>query len=313
VVLAADSITKYTSLYVYYDSSYQQSAAADDSEILPLIDLLVSEIDTTGYNVDVEVIDAKGLANLLRQEPANDSALIVPTGAFPDTVYTKDINIVKPWIIDGGTLFWIGSNFGYFSSQMKTSNLDDTDLSHPKHNGTVDFFGRQVIGENSWNATAQYESQYSDTLSLDYSSVARAVSVGAVKSYGGLVLGKTSDSYTSIANIPLGLGRIVIFGGMMNGPGYASSSDQLTIAKDILQIMKSGALTTKGVILSESITLGANEEKVEWINIYDNNRSEHLKTRFVILYLYESNPTNEGKYFKSLYFGMQARPNMVDD
>jgi hypothetical protein len=219
-------------------------------------------------------------------------------------VYTKTLNLVKPWISNGGTLIWIGDVFGYYSSQMKATRLDYEDSWHPKQNGTTNFFGEQIIGYNELNATATSQSEYSKSLELDYSDISRAPSLAAVKSRGGLILGKTNDAFSSITLIPLGSGKVVIFGGMIKSSGYGFSSDQLTIAKDTVQLMRSGALSSNDIVLSKQVKLNANEDNEEWINLDKVNNNDCVNSKYVIIYIYESTPTNDGKYFKTLYLEM---------
>jgi hypothetical protein len=304
VVFSACMVNPYTTLYIYYDPSYQQASAINNKAIRPIVDYIASEIEISHYNVDVNVIDSNRLSKLLQNMSNSNTALIVPTGAFPDTAFTRTLNLVKPWISNGGTLIWIGSSLGYYSSQMKASELDYKNPWHPQLNGTIDFFGEQIIGYNEMNATSTFQNKYSESLNLDYSDIARAPSIAAVKSRGGLILGKTSDAFSSISLLPLGAGKVVIFGGMMKSSGHTFSSDQLTIAKDIVQLLRSGALSSKDIVLSKQIKLNANEEIEEWINLNKNNDYDCFNTEYIIIYIYELTPTKEGKYFKTLYLKM---------
>jgi hypothetical protein len=287
--------TPYSNIYMYFDTEYPLSAV-DIKAAQGLIDHLSSELDVRGYHTKVKVVDATSLPDILSQKRyANESILIMASGAFPDTVYTREKNLVKPWVENGGTLFWIGDYFGYYSAEKGQKILNYSSPKNPLLGGVVQFFGKNILINKGLGSRVQEESKYSGSLLLDYAEVARAVSVPAVESMGGMIFGKTDDTSTSIASMPLGSGKIIIFGGEMIGVG----NQEVRVAKDIAQIIKSGALTSSGVIGTKKIKVERNSEIKGSINL-QNIKNE----KFATVYVFQS--AGEGTFFQTFMLTMSG-------
>ena len=228
------------SIYIYYDPDYQK-AEIDKKKILVIINFLKYELKIRGYKSHLKVINAIKLKDiLLDKSNASNSIIIIPTGAFPENVYSRYINFVKPWVKYGGTLFWTTSRFGYFSASRDTSEINQQSFQYLGDSSQVEFFGTKIINKQTRYMMGTKKSKIGRVLGIKYPFLYGGVNIKKVKLLQGKVLGLIKYSTTSVGMIPLGKGKIVIFGGFIPSASYAK-----IIAKDISQIIVSGVLSGK--------------------------------------------------------------------
>jgi|GEM_PF-3423489 hypothetical protein len=127
---------------------------------------------------------------------------------------------------------------------------------------------------------ATKESEVSEALNLQYGYVNLGASVEVLTSINGKVLGKiyekdNEEKRTSIALIPFGKGKIVLFGYGIFPPYY-----QNFIAEDIMQIIYSGILCVSGPVHHEEYKLNRNSEKRGEIWLNKNNYSNWVVFTF---------------------------------
>jgi len=103
----------------------------------------------------------------------------------------------------------------------------------------------------------------------------------------GKVLGLIKYSTTSVGMIPLGKGKIVIFGGFIPSASYAK-----IIAKDISQIIVSGVLSGK-IEFYKKYSISNHETVNDKIKV-----TIPAKYKF-ILYVFQN--SQEGLFYKRLY------------
>jgi hypothetical protein len=286
--------------YIYYDGEYQM-AGATRKQARGLVDHLPAELKIRGYEDKIHVVNASGLEHLLLdKQSANESILVITMGAFPDTVYTLDKNLVKPWVEAGGTLFWVGDMFAFYSAEKSKERLDWNAPRHPKAEGRVDFFGaKDVIIPLGWGTTASAQSEYSKALSLLYPYITKGVDVTMAKSMGGKILGKVGEKSTSIASLPLGNGSIVIFGGEIY--------DEWIVAKDIAQIITSEVLECDNIVDIRKYPLGRNKEVKGELNYSSSiEGSHHIETLIIYVFQTDDEPT----FFKNIYLELNGSKSM---
>jgi hypothetical protein len=289
-----------SNIYIYYDPQYPLSAV-DRKAAHGLIDHLSSELDMREYHTKIKAVNATALGLLLSQKKYANDLLIMPAGAFPDTVYTLDKNFVKPWIENGGKLFWIGDYFGYYSAERGQDILNYSSPKNPSLDGAASFFGKNIFIVKDVGSQTQEESKYSESLLLDYPGVARGVSLVALESVGGTILGKVDNTSTSIASVPLGNGKVVIFGGEMIG----GDDQEVRVAKDMAQIIKSGVLSSSNVIATKKIKIERNSEIRGIIHLQNN------KEKFASVYVFQS--SSEATFFQTFLLNMSREKANLND
>jgi hypothetical protein len=124
---------------------------------------------------------------------------------------------------------------------------------------------------------ANEESAISDALNIKYGYVNLGPSIKAISLLGGKILGKVyhglsdQEDRTSIGMIPVGSGRLILFGyGMF--PPYI----QHTTAWDIMQIIQSGILYTNGEIYYKIYNLKRNVSEKDFIDISTKNSKNFI-------------------------------------
>jgi len=275
------------SIYIYYDPDYQK-AEIDKKKILVIINFLKYELKIRGYKSHLKVINAIKLKDiLLDKSNASNSIIIIPTGAFPENVYSRYINFVKPWVKYGGTLFWTTSRFGYFSASRDTSEINQQSFQYLGDSSQVEFFGTKIINKQTRYMMGTKKSKIGRVLGIKYPFLYGGVNIKKVKLLQGKVLGLIKYSTTSVGMIPLGKGKIVIFGGFIPSASYAK-----IIAKDISQIIVSGVLSGK-IEFYKKYSISNHETVNDKIKV-----TIPAKYKF-ILYVFQN--SQEGLFYKRLY------------
>jgi hypothetical protein len=142
----------------------------------------------------------------------------------------------------------MGGAFGYYSGVNSTQ---PSMLEAGVHLGEIS--QKMILGtilvESSENATtriANVTTQFSMAMNLTYSDVWVAPTIRTLKSLGGVPVGhlqnSTDYSRTSLSMIPVGQGRIIIFGGPVSYLLTADGED--VVSHDLAQILFLGNLAS---------------------------------------------------------------------
>jgi hypothetical protein len=230
-------------VFVFYDTDYP-TVGTDWNLIAILQGHLDAQLRLRGYLNKAILVNATELEDtLLKKERA---VLIIASGGFPSNVFSKSVNLVKPWVDSGGILVWFGWYIGYYSLDkgLKEEDITADMPQNPQDNGSkmlgLDGFF-EYTDKNP--EVALNPSPVSIGLDVTYDLILQAPLLNMVWAKGGLVLGKTGGQTAlslrpSVSMIPVGLGKIIIFGFFLmqsltlNGPELA--------AWDIAQILCSG-------------------------------------------------------------------------
>lgn len=224
-------------VFIYYDEAYPSSFVGREGWI-GLLDHAPVELELRGYNGSVEIVDAEELRNIM--ETDNNSVIIIPSGVFPDTVHARNESLVGDWLRSGGTLIWMGDAFGYLSGRRDGSMELFSEDNYSK-------IQNQILGFELFNESSQVEryastsSSFSSALDLQYTDASVGALVSNVLKFGGIVLGKVTESENvraSISYLPVGSGHLILFGGGIARAFTANGED--VIAHDIAQILCSG-------------------------------------------------------------------------
>jgi hypothetical protein len=246
-------------VYFYYDPDYQL-AEVTAKQIDVLLTQLIYNLEVRSYDAEVKVINAEELRQLvLNNETAANSILVVATGALPDTVYTREFNLVKPWVENGGTLHWITSQFGYYSAEKCSEKINFTAPRHPRDEGADKFLNiEKALVYNPRGTMATIKSRYSQALSITYASIFVPLSLSTISKLHGKILGlmdmTDGKESASIASVSVGKGVVVVWGGETTTRGY------LQVARDLAQIICSDIVEKERLIGYKSYHLEENQK-----------------------------------------------------
>jgi hypothetical protein len=245
-------------ILIYYDD--YPSLAVSRAGWIGLLDHIPVELQLRNYQGTIKIVNAVGLRH--EMETNFNSIVIIPSGVFPATVHDENRSLVGNWIRAGGTLIWIGDAFAYYSG-YSTGGVSyfSTASMIISQNQTLGFalFNGTLTGDESY---ATIPSNFSNALDLRYSWASTGAYISRIQDYGGIVLGKTTDSEnarTAIACVPIGNGHLILFGGGVGTPFTATGED--VVAHDIAQILCSGTIFSTGTIAYQFHELNANEIK----------------------------------------------------
>ncbi len=230
-------------VFIYYDEAYPSSFVGRE-RWLGFLDHAPVELELRGYNGPIKAVDAEELRTIM--ETNYDSVIIIPSGVFPETVHPHNGSLVGDWLRSGGTLIWMGDAFGYLSGHS-----DGSMELFPEDNYSK--IQNQILGFELFNESSQVEryasisSSFSTALDLHYTDAFVGALVSNVLKFGGIVLGKVTESENvraSISYLPVGSGHLILFGGGIARAFTANGED--VIAHDIAQILCSGFPFTSG-------------------------------------------------------------------
>jgi hypothetical protein len=196
-------------LYYYYDAAYPSSWSSP-ADWFGLSQHLQSAASQRNLGASVTTVNATQLADLVSTPPVVSTALIFASGVLPDSVFSKTMNTLAPWIRAGGLVVWVGDTIGYYSGVPNQPLVYPSPLN-PGLNGTTQFLNLSLLG-----GSAEYfgnASQVSTGFGLNYPySLHRdGVSLARLTATDGIALGPTALGYTNIASLTLGLGHVVYF------------------------------------------------------------------------------------------------------
>lgn len=242
---------------VYYDERYGE--ALDDAwhatggrELSQsyYVDQLILELDNMG--VDARTVDAEGLGDLMgdaTEGAACNQAVIVVSGALPDTVYTgQDSDPVLRWLSLGGRLYWAGNLLGAYYS------VPGGVIEVAEDYQTM-FLGTQCL--NTGDVEKGYEevdNGFLDALSLAGNGILYGADPSLLEN--SLAAGYTDGTYASVVLTPHGEGMVCILGGTY-------SDDQRS---DLVQVLASGLchesrmlFYEQGSVTRNTVTLSTGE------------------------------------------------------
>lgn len=191
---------------------------------------------------------------LLETSEAKGTVLFVTSGVLPQPVFSRSIDLLRPWLASGGLLVWTGDVPGYYasgpSSVVATKTLmgsGATPRDAVQFSPQVEALGfaglSRLLGtrvgfvNGPWYGTATEPSVWAAALHLQYPYVHAGPLVDSLRAAGGIDLGYESDRTVSIAYMRVGTGGVLLFDGFT----FAS-----LVASDAARILESGCLTAVG-------------------------------------------------------------------
>ncbi len=249
VAAPVSSLSPSRPVYVYFDNRYQ-SLGNDPRGWTGVVDHLPAELRLRGYSGPVQIVNATALRQVMTQN--STSTIVIPSGAFPDSVENATVDLVGPWLRSGGTLVWMGGAFGYYTARQpqvidqleggiaEGTSAETRILGYPLVTTTLPGTAR----------IASLPTSFSEALNLTYADVWVAPTMGLLRSVGGVALGYVQNSSdtarSSISRIPAGAGKIFLLGGPVTSLLTADGED--VVAHDLAQILSLGELVTSAGI-----------------------------------------------------------------
>jgi hypothetical protein len=247
VVTPVEEIPYDLPVFVFYDTDYP-TVGTDWILSTVLLGHLRAELYLRDYSSGVSFANASELEDIMSK---NKSAIVVmASGGFPSSVFSKETNLVKPWIESGGVLVWLGDYIGWYVLEkgMKKEQITYNMSQNFQTNGSAElglegFF--DYYPSESAPKVGNYSSPLSDVLDTTYDFIQFAPLIRMVEGAGGVALGKIGgeDEFkfrSSISMVPVGRGKIIIFGFFLM-PSLSWDGPQL-VAWDVAQILCSGVL-----------------------------------------------------------------------
>jgi len=226
--------TRDRDISIFTDLSYPASGSST-STILGFPYHLRSEAQLSKYRGTISTIDAQVLATQLRDTArAPRRIIVVLSGAFPRNVLSPATDIVTPWVRAGGVLVWGGDVIGYYSALPHVA-LNDLDPANLGMRGPIDLLGPASVRlSGDGDSLGTLPSATAQGLGLLYDRTASAVSTNFAITHGGDALGWDDGAFNSIALLPRGAGRYIVFGGGIDSEAVA--------AQDLMRILSSGVM-----------------------------------------------------------------------
>lgn len=277
-------------IYVFYDPDYPAIHTSWE-RIHMLWSSLKGEMFLRGFKDQIDLISAKELENVMSNK--EKAVIIVASGGFPSNVFSRDKDLVRPWLDFGGILLSFGFFPGYYTvekGQVENSTFDllpqHLREEGVNHVGLGNFF--QISPFNETLTIAENSSFLSNGLEINYNIVDYGLLVDRL-SQAGLILGKIggNPSKASVSVIPVGAGKIVVFGFFVLG-SYILNGPELS-ARDAAQILDSGIIYGSGSLMPayKEHRLSTGESLNDQIELETNS-----DVKGVVVYVYSTITSN---------------------
>ena len=236
-------------LYIYRDPDY--ASFIEDSYLDYWIEKMVAEFEVYNFS-DYTILNAEGLRDMMAGSiyngVADETAVIMLTGALPDTVYGEEDSIYEMWLAAGGFVYWSGQSMGMYVAHEESIDPvpelveEDPGMRFFGISGSIGTDSSPVLG------TDPSDDRYiGEALNIFYDSCNYGVRGDVPDS---LFIGCQKGGYNSIAlsKFAGGTGQICIFGGKF------PPNDMQTVHSNMLKVFFSGICYDSDVVLIENGT-----------------------------------------------------------
>ncbi len=246
VALPIISELKDLPVYVFYDENYTTRGLGSSwFRTLRLWEHLRVGLALRGYTEEIRLVGARGLEEIFLSDPS--AIVVMDYGAFPSNIFSWETNMVRPWIEKGGTLVWLGWPPGYYTVDREQEEVTSGMPNQLQWEG-VSQIGLEGFYEKTGYTpqSASIRTEVSRALDIEFDDVSAGPLLSRVLGARGSALGKIGGHLgtekSSVSVVPLGEGRIVLFGFFtQDGPRW-ETTDWRSVVRDIAQILFSGVL-----------------------------------------------------------------------
>jgi len=264
-------------VYVLVDAQYPTLLTSFQS-VKGLYDHLAIDLPGGGYSGPVSRVTAAEMAAEMRRTP--DSVVVVGSG-MPDTVLgpKRDFAPVKDFLNRGGELVFAGDGLFYWAARQGQQSFSLGDRQ-----SRIDWAGARAVlgydlvhdpaGDPSGEILGDSPSPTAHALDISNRPAQRGARLSVLPTVGGWDAGVDTtrapfSQRTSLAVVPVGAGRLVLFGGGLEGSEGA-------VANDVTKILLSG--TDIGPPLgTASMVLAANAHQSVRIPLKSAGRAGGLR------------------------------------
>src|SRR5207245_6812898 len=173
------------------------------------------ELRIHAYAQPVGMVNADGLEDVFKAtSKANGRAVVIMTGALPEEVLSRDVNLVTPWVNAGGLVVWGGGTIGYWAARHGQPLSNDGSPLSLLEKGPALLLGEGVVHFPSvYHLIAKQPTPLGSALGIAYEFASDGVDWPAAVRLGGKALGSTAGSFSSVTYIPHAQGGFLLFGG----------------------------------------------------------------------------------------------------
>lgn len=277
-------------IYIFYDPNYPAIGTGWE-RVHMLWSNLNREMFLRDSKEEINLVSAKELENLMSSK--EKAVVIFGSGAFPSNVFSRDKNLVTPWLDSGGILLWFGWPPGYYTVyEGQVDNANFSRLPQHLHEEGVNQLGlADLVQINPFSfplETADNSSLLSNLLEINYNLIQYGLLTDRLPQ-DDLILGQTggSPSKSSVSVVPVGMGKIIVFGFFVLG-SYILNGPELS-ARDVAQILDSGIIYMSKNLLPvyKEHRLLAGESVTDKIELEVNSDSKGI-----IVYVYSTTVSN---------------------
>lgn len=238
LLLAMNESWSIPKIVFYLDPAYPVAGPLD--RINGLIDHLRPALSERHFAGRFEIVDAEGLqATFSSPERA---VVVIATSVLPDTVFSRSVNQVSPWLRAGGVLVWTGDLIGAYVAHRGQASLSWNDTTNLRWEGEKQIFGAAVIGNLTGPPTDPIDrTPTAATLDLKYPIARSGANLTLIQNRSWLPLGViygATFAASSLSWIPVGNGGVLLFGSGPEMPFGYSAED--VVANDIAQTLMAG-------------------------------------------------------------------------
>jgi hypothetical protein len=228
-------------IHVFYDPTYPALGTSWDI-VHMLWDNLEREMLLRGFKGEIDLVSAKEMEDLMYKKERD--VFIVASGSFPSNVFSKDTDLVTPWLESGGILVWFGWPPGYYTvNQGQVENATFCLLPQNPFEEGVDRLGLGgLVTINPFNGTVEVAadpSYFSNLLDINYNLIQYGLLTDSLPQQDlalGMIGGNPSKSSVSVVSV--GMGKIIVFGFFVL-ESYVLNGPELS-GRDVAQILNSG-------------------------------------------------------------------------
>jgi hypothetical protein len=226
-------------VYVLVDGAYPLLGTTRSSA-KGLYDHLHDTLGTAGWSQPVTEVNVQQAGEVLDR---SSSILVVDAGAMPDILLGgPNVPRLTSFLNRGGELIYIGDGLLYWSSQRGEPRITGTSAGRLGWAGEQALLGANLVHSTSGpdapsGLLAVTPSTSAAWLGISYQRAGRGALLASLDALGGWDLGVDSTEppiRTSLAVVPVSLGRLVLFGSTL-------SSSETQVSNDIARVLLSGS------------------------------------------------------------------------
>lgn len=279
----AKSPSNSRSVFVYDDAAYA-SAGVSPATVQGIFDHLTGELAARQYAKPVVGLSATGLVDVLKAtSQAGDRVVVMMTGALPSRAFSRQIDLLSPWVEAGGLVIWGGGAIGFWSG-VAGKPLTATNVIG--ESGTERLIGRGVLRyPTRFGLIGGTQSAFANALGISYRFSGVGMLWDSVVAQGGLNLGWSSGAFSSVSYLPHGRGGYLIFGGEI--------LDEGAVSVDVVRILLANAIYGTGQVVARDLQLSGIPQSsvVKWDVPFPAPQNGIMFVAF--------DPNRDGVYFSS--------------